>query len=201
MGLLRRNGFAPTVVALSISFTVIYVPVVTFAIPRSRRIILAGIAAAATIAWIRRPFPRAAGDVGWRRLVRTRLKTVGVYQPERLGLPIRIGINPTSQPNGITLNVPTTVGPVVPEAVLMKPRFLVEVLSGEPKREFECAQPARVFIRRVSAERLGVIVAPDGGTRRIRDQSWRVEVIGVAKPTTRLNQVELLTSFSPRQQY
>lgn len=63
----------------------------------------------------------------------------------------------------------------------MKVCLLVEVLRRKPQRHIENSHSARILIRRIASERLGLIPLPDGGAGSISDEPGRVEMIDVDK--------------------
>ena len=62
-----------------------------------------------------------------------------------VGVPICT--QPTSQPNRITLHIPTGTRIIGPKVIIVKPRFLIKILSGKTDILFNQIEKIRVQVR------------------------------------------------------
>ena len=83
-----------------------------------------------------------------------------IYVPQWRGGYVYIRVYSATQPDGITLLVPSYDGVIVAEIVVEEVCFLVRILPRESERELERSEPLRILIGDTDAERLLLIPAP-----------------------------------------
>lgn len=105
------------------------------------------------------------------------LQPFWVNPAQRIPSHIGIGINPSPQPNRITLDIPPYRRIVIPVHVVRQVGLGVEVLAGEPQVEVEGSEVCGVFVRGVVAERVGVVPGPDDVALVVGDGPRRGEVV------------------------